>query len=66
MRLNKVYPFIGDNATTPEKVDFGNINAAALTTPTATKASVDAITVGMGFLEITINGLNRNLLMSLD
>jgi len=66
MRLNKVYPFIGDDATTPAKVDFGNINAAALTTPTATIASTQAITAGMGFLEITINGVNRNLLMSLD
>jgi hypothetical protein len=66
MRLNKVYPFIGDNAGTPTKVDFGNINAAALTTPTATIASTKAITAGMGFLEITINGVNRNLLMCLD
>jgi len=66
MRLNKLYPFIGDDATTPTKVDFGNINAASLTTPTATNASVTAVTAGMGFLEITINGLNRNLLMSLD
>ncbi len=65
-RLNAVYPKIGDDATIPTKVDFGNINAAALTTPTATVATTDAIIVGMGFLEVTINGANRNLLMVLD
>ncbi len=66
MRLNAVYPKIGDDATTPVKVDFGNINAGALTTPTQTIATVDAIAPGMGYLEVTINGVNRNLLMCLD
>ena len=66
MRLNAVYAKIGANATTPVKVDFGNINAAALTTPTQDIASVDAIAPSMGYLEITINGVNRNLLMCID
>ena len=65
-KLNKVYPFIGDETDTPAKVDLGTINAAALTTPTQTVATVDVIAPGMGFLEITINGVNRNLLMCLD
>lgn len=65
-KLNAVYPKIGDNTDTPTKVDFGTINTAALTTPTQTIATVDAVLPGMGFLEITINGVNRNLLMSLD
>lgn len=66
MRLNAVYAKIGANATTPTKVDFGKINAAALTTPTQTVTTVDVIAPGMGYLEILINGANRNLLMCLD
>ena len=66
MRLNAVYPKIGANATTPVRVDFGNINAAALTTPTATTTTADAAISGVGFLAITINGNNRNLLTVLD
>ena len=65
-KLNAVYPKIGDDSDTPTKVDFGTINGAAVTAPTATRASVDAVTAGMGFLEVTINGANRNLLMCLD
>lgn len=66
MRLNKVYPFIGDDATTPAKVDFGNINSASLTAPTATKSTATTAITGCGFIEITINGVNRNILMTLD
>lgn len=65
-RLNKLYPFIGDDATTPTRVDFGNINAGALTTPTATVSSATAVTAGLGIIQITINGNNRNLLTVLD
>ena len=66
MRLNKFYPFIGDDATTPVKVDMGNINAAALTTPTATISTATTAITGCGFIEVTINGVNRNILMVLD
>lgn len=65
-RLNSVYSKIGANNTTPTRVDFGKINAAALTTPTQTVTTVDAIAPGMGYLKITINGVNRNLLTCLD
>ena len=66
MRLNKFYPFIGDDATTPTKVDMGNINSGALTTPTATKSTVTTAITGAGFIAITINGNNRNLMIVLD
>jgi len=66
MRLTKFYAFIGEDGTTPAKVDMGNINAAALTTPTQTVATMDAIAPGIGLIEVTINGVNRNILMVLD
>ena len=65
-RLNAVYPKIGDDATTPTRVDFGNINSAALTTPTATKATATAAITGCGFIAITIGSSNENLLTTLD
>jgi len=65
-RLNAVYPKIGDNATTPTRVDFGSINSGALTTPTITAAQVTAVLAGAGYLKITINGANRNLITCLD
>jgi len=65
-KLNAVYPKIGSDTDTPTKVDFGDINSAALTTPTATKAIVTGAIAGAGFLAITINGANRNLLIVLD
>ena len=65
-KLNAVYPKIGDDSDTPTKVDFGSINASALITPTATKSTATTAITGCGFLEVTINGVNRNLLMVLD
>lgn len=65
-RLNAVYPKIGANATTPVAVDLGDINAAALTTPTATKAVASAAIAGAGFIAITINGSAFNLITVLD
>ena len=65
-RLNAIYPKIGDDATTPTKLDFGNINSGTLTTPTAVKATATSAIAGVGFVAITINGSDFNLLTTLD
>lgn len=64
--LNKLYPFIGDDATTPTRVSMNKINSAALTTPTAVKATATSAIAGAGFIAITINGSNFNLITTLD
>ncbi len=65
-RLNEVYPKIGQNATTPDRVDFQKINTSALTVPTATKATVTGAITGAGFLAIKINDNDYNLMIVLD
>ncbi len=66
--LGAVYPKIGGagTVTSVSRLDLGDIAAAALTTPTATKATVTAVTAGMGYLAVTIDGSSFNLMTCLD